>query len=100
MDFIAKAYLTTTDGKVRSLKKEIFTLNKGDLITCIVPGAGGYGNPYERDPQKVLTDVTKEVVSIEKAKDDYGVVIDPKTLKIDMEATQKIRQKLAGKESH
>jgi N-methylhydantoinase B len=97
---LAKAYLTTTDGKVRSLKKEIFTLNKGDLITCIVPGAGGYGNPYERDPQKVLTDVTKEVVSIEKAKDDYGVVIDPKTLKIDMEATQKIRQKLAGKESH
>jgi N-methylhydantoinase B len=89
---LAEAYLTTADGMKQPLNKEIFTLNKGDLVTCIVPGAGGWGNPFERDPQKVLSDVVKEVVSIKQARDEYLVVIDPKTMTIDTTETEKLRK--------
>jgi N-methylhydantoinase B len=91
---LAEAYLTTADGKRRHLKKEIFVLNKGDIITCILPGAGGFGNPHERDIENVLRDVEKGVVSIEKAQSDYGVVINKETMEVDLEATKKLREKL------
>lgn len=89
---LAEAYLTTADGRRRRLKKEIFVLNKGDLITCILPGAGGWGNPYERNIEKVLKDVKKGVVSIEKAQRDYWVVIDEHTMEVDFETTRKLRE--------
>lgn len=89
---LAEAYLTTADGKRRRLKKEIFVLNKGDLITCILPGAGGWGNPYDRETGRVLRDVEKEIVSIEKAESEYGVIINSQTMQVDFEATQKLRE--------
>jgi N-methylhydantoinase B len=39
----------------------------------------------------VAADVVNGYVSIEKAREDYGVVIDPATLKVDLEETDKIR---------
>ena len=66
----------------------------GDVIEFDSAGGGGYGNPLERDPLAVEADVVNGYVSIEKARDDYGVVIDSETLKVDEEETDKIR---AGK---
>ncbi len=63
----------------------------GDVIQFISAGGGGYGDPLERDPQAVEQDVGNEYVSIEQARNNYGVVIDPKTLKVDLAATRKIR---------
>jgi len=57
-------------------------------------GGGGYGNPLERDSEMVERDVMEGYVSLEKAKEDYGVVIDPKTLKVNEEATRKLRESL------
>jgi N-methylhydantoinase B len=91
---LAEAYLTTADGKRRRLKKEIFVLNKGDLITCILPGAGGWGNPYDREIGKILRDVEKGIVGTEKAESDYGVVINRQTMQVDFEATRKLRERL------
>jgi N-methylhydantoinase B len=54
-------------------------------------GGGGYGDPYLRPVAKVQKDVKNGVVSVEKAREDYGVVIDPKTLILDQEATDKLR---------
>ena len=68
----------------------------GDTISFVSAGGGGYGNPFERDPETVERDVQYEYVSIEKAKTDYGVVITPDTLKLDLEATQKLRKSLEG----
>jgi N-methylhydantoinase B len=56
----------------------------GDVIEFHSAGGGGYGNPLERDPQAVEEDVLNGYVSIEKAREDYGVVIDPATLKVDL----------------
>jgi N-methylhydantoinase B len=50
-------------------------MKKGDVIRVITPGAGGYGDPKKRPVEKVLQDVVEEKVSVEKAKELYGVVI-------------------------
>jgi N-methylhydantoinase B len=63
----------------------------GDVIQFHSAGGGGYGDPLTRDPAAVEQDVINEYVSIEQARDNYGVVIDPKTLKVDVEETIKLR---------
>ncbi len=70
-------------------------LNPGSVVTIDAAGGGGYGNPFERDPEMVERDVQEGYVSLDKAKEDYGVVIDPKTLKVDWEATKRQREKLS-----
>ncbi|MFC1902889.1 hydantoinase B/oxoprolinase family protein [Chloroflexota bacterium] len=72
-------------------------LKPGDVVTFHNPGGGGYGDPLERDPEIVEQDVMKGYVSLEKAREDYGVVIDPQTLKLDLKATEKLRQSWKGK---
>jgi len=66
-------------------------LKPGDVVTIDAAGGGGCGNPLERDPEMIERDVLEGYVSIERAREDYGVVIDPKTLKVDMEATKRLR---------
>jgi N-methylhydantoinase B len=66
----------------------------GDTVIIDVAGGGGYGNPYERDVALVESDVTNGYVSVEKAKEDYGVVIDPKTMTSEPEETTKLRESL------
>ena len=48
-------------------------LKKGDIVSLRLPGAGGYGNPRERDPESVNRDVRDAKVSRAKAKEEYGV---------------------------
>ena len=57
-------------------------------------GGAGVGDPLERDPSLVAIDVLNEYVSIQSAKNDYGVIIDPNTLQIDIKATVKLREDL------
>jgi len=47
----------------------------GDVLSFQQSGAGGYGDPLERDPQRVLDDVLDEYVSAEAAREAYGVVL-------------------------
>jgi len=65
-------------------------------------GGGGYGDPLNRDPQKVVADVEDEYVSIERAEKDYGVVIkvldsELGEYAIDEDATAKARKHIAAK---
>lgn len=61
---------------------DVIFLEYGDTVTLITASGGGYGNPSERDSNLVLADVKYGYVSIQSAKEDYGVVIDPDTLTI------------------
>ena len=47
-------------------KTTSFPLKKGDIIRVETPGAGGYGDPMKREPEKVLTDVIEQKVSVEE----------------------------------
>ncbi|MBW1852039.1 MAG: hydantoinase B/oxoprolinase family protein [Deltaproteobacteria bacterium] len=63
----------------------------GDVVTMDTAGGGGFGDPFERELELVENDVADGYVSIESAKEDYGVVIDQKTMKIDVDASRKLR---------
>jgi N-methylhydantoinase B len=47
----------------------------GDSIVAVRACAGGYGNPYERDPADVLDDVLDEYITADQAFAQYGVRI-------------------------
>ncbi len=73
-----------------------YRIKGGDRFTRPTAGGGGFGDPLERDPEKVLEDVIDEYVSVARAEKDYGVVInviDPDVLEyeIDHDATQATR---------
>ena len=70
-------------------KINVVPVNRGDTITMMMPGAGGYGDPYLRDPAAVLGDVTWGFVTPETAERDYGVVIHNGA--VDEAATQAAR---------
>ena len=65
----------------------------GNVIQFESAGGGGYGDPLQRDPQAVAADVVNGYVSLEKALEDYGIVIDPLTLKVDAPGTEKVRDR-------
>jgi len=69
-------------------------LKAGDGFLVEVGGGGGYWNPVERDPERVLADVRSGYVSLEAARRDYGVVIrqNNRQFQIDLVATEKLRK--------
>jgi len=68
-------------------------LADNDVLMVEFGGGGGWGDPLKRDPKMVLEDVIDEYVSVKSALDDYGVVIDEKTLQLDQDATADCRKK-------
>ncbi|MBI2369884.1 MAG: hydantoinase B/oxoprolinase family protein [Deltaproteobacteria bacterium] len=77
----------------RRLKaKGLEGLQQGDVVSMQVPGAGGYGDPLERDLAQIEADVRDGKVSVEAARRDYQVVIDPAGLRVDLDATKRLRQ--------
>jgi N-methylhydantoinase B len=69
-------------------------LNPGDVVIMDAAGGGGYGDPLERDMEQVERDMENGYVSLEGARESYGVVIDPETLTVDREETEKLRESL------
>ena len=63
----------------------------GDSLVCLGPAGGGYGDPFEREPGRVLDDVLDGLISRETALHDYGVVIDD-ALRLDEAATAAARR--------
>jgi N-methylhydantoinase B len=65
-------------------------LAKGDLLTIVTGGGGGYGDPLERDVERVVEDVEEGLVTVEAAREFYGVVFDADG-KLDLAATEALR---------
>ena len=63
---------------------------KDGRFVCYGPAGSGYGNPLERDPAKVADDVLDEVISVETALKEYGVVVSTKGV-VDRVAAKKAR---------
>ena len=64
----------------------------GTVLSHRTAGGGGYGDPKERDVIAVLDDVLDEFITVDDAREIYGVIIDPATHSIDEAATAKLRQ--------
>ena len=80
--------------KFSGLRTEI-----GDVVSYFSPSGGGYGNPLERMPEKVLDDVLDGFIDVEHARDAYGVVLHSADngydWALDKEGTQKLRASLS-----
>ncbi|HEY0438988.1 MAG TPA: hydantoinase B/oxoprolinase family protein [Xanthobacteraceae bacterium] len=63
----------------------------GATVEQYASGGGGYGNPHERDAGLVAAEVRDGLLSRDKARKDYGVVIDEVSLQADRDATAKLR---------
>jgi N-methylhydantoinase B len=68
----------------------------GDRLRHVVGGCGGYGDPLERDPQRVLEDVIAEKISVKRALEQYGVAVDFERRTIDWVRTETLRRKTAA----
>lgn len=71
----------------------------GAMFRYLTNGGGGWGDPFGREPERVLRDVRDGYVSVEGAARDYGVVVtgdpddDPEGIAVDQEATKALRVK-------
>ncbi len=86
--------LVRTDGTETFLpaKCDDIEVNAGDILYFNTWGGGGWGDPYQRDPELVRQDVIRELVTIDGAK-RYGVVIAD-DLTVDNAATEALRKQL------
>jgi N-methylhydantoinase B len=80
-----RVYQTTTKDLVEDVRE-------GTVLFQQAGGGGGYGLPYLRDPVLVAKEVKNGIISIERAKEDYRVILDPETFELDAEATRELRE--------
>jgi len=81
------------NGEPLAADASVVNLRPGDEVVYNVPGGGGFGPPEERDPELVAKDVRYGFVSVESARRDYRVAIDPKSGEVDWEETQALRSR-------
>ena len=67
------------------------TVRRGDVYRHELAGAGGWGDPLQRDPERVLHDVMEEKITVAYARREYGVAIDERTWKVVPEETTRLR---------
>lgn len=98
-----EAHLVRRDGSCRRLIDIVGeqVVDAGERIVSLSAGGGGYGDPLTRDVDAVLEDVVEGFISIERARDAYGVVIhgDPKrveSLGVDAQASASIRSSVSA----
>ena len=71
---------------------EPYSMKQGDVFRHFMAGGGGYGDPLQRDPAHVLQDVIEEMISVEGAARDYGVVIEGDPPATNHAQTTRLRQ--------
>lgn len=87
----ARQFLRKKDGTLQSLDIcTHVTVEPGESIISVCTGAGGYGSPYERSPHLVAKDVREGLVTVERARQVYGVALAP-DFSVDLNATVVLR---------
>ena len=84
------------DAKTELPTVSMETLQPNEMMISLSSGGGGFGDPLDRDPEKVRHDTREGYVTLEKARDIYGVVIktDSELYSVDVEATRALRKEL------
>jgi N-methylhydantoinase B len=87
--------LIRTDGTEEDLpsKVENVPVQAGDKLVFSTAGGGGLGDPLEREPETVATEVRRGLISVDAARDDYGVVLDDDDT-VDADATDRQREEI------
>jgi N-methylhydantoinase B len=91
---VSRAILADASGATTSLPSKIVVpLNEGATLDIFTSGGAGYGDPFERLPEAVLSDVLDGRVSREAAERNYGVIFIERdaNLAVDLDATRQRR---------
>lgn len=84
--------LMERDGSITSLpSKTSGAMRSGNMVTHEQPGGGGFGNPLERDPQRVADDVWNGKITVGYARERHHVEVDPQSGRLDLATTRKLR---------
>jgi N-methylhydantoinase B len=66
------------DSELRELPAKCrLTIRRGDVFRYVLGGAGGWGDPAERDPPRLAHDVAEGKLSEEYVRREYGIAVDP-----------------------
>jgi N-methylhydantoinase B len=76
--------------------KSTFYAGPTDIVSMQTPGGGGCGDPREREPTAVLDDVRCGKTSLDRAREVYGVVINPESWSVDLKETSRLRKTRGG----
>jgi N-methylhydantoinase B len=87
------------DERILNPLSEGTLLNAGDVVRVETGGGGGWGDPYEREPDQVLSDVLGGFISARAALDDYGVVLGVGQATVDYNATYQQRGRWASSDN-
>ena len=71
--------------------KTKYILKPDQKITLELPGGEGFYPPEERDPEMVRQDVIDGLVSLAQAREAYRVVLDPETIELNLQETEKLQ---------
>jgi N-methylhydantoinase B len=92
--------VSTTEGRELHPKRQQ-RIEAKDRVVLSLPGGGGYGDPLGRDPTLVADDVGNGLVSVERAREVYGVVLkegeEPGSYAPDTEATDRLRARATSR---
>lgn len=87
-------HLRGMDGGVEEIDGGMFfNIKAGDILESLTSGGAGFGHPFDRDPELVRQDVLDDFLTVEEAREAYGVIINPDTLHIDQVGTENLRIK-------
>ncbi len=96
-DRVPVARIVREDGRMEEVApKATLRLAAGDQLHVFTAGGAGYGDPLQREPQAVLSDVLDRRVSARAARDDYGVVLALGDGTVVAEETRRLRERMAG----
>ena len=92
----SNAWIVDPDGEKRPLPAKTTTqVEAGTRIVLRTAGGGGFGDPLEREPERVARDVLEGFIGEKRAREAYGVVLD-ETGSPDGEATEQLRKSGKG----
>jgi N-methylhydantoinase B len=96
----ARCTITRRDGEVEriapdTMKAQRITVRPGDVVVIEGTSGGGYGDPLERPVELVARDVLDGLVSVARARSEYGVVVDEAGA-VDLAATAVLRSEVRG----
>jgi N-methylhydantoinase B len=92
----SEKWLVRKDGSRQPLpsKTDNVRVYAGDRVIFRTAGAGGWGDPLERDPLRTRNDVARKLMSETKAREEYGVVLTGAGLDVDRRATEELRDSM------
>ena len=90
-------YIHHHDGEEEVLSsKTTIDVRPGEIVSYETCGGGGFGPAWERDPERVLSDVRLGKVSPERARACYGVAVNTESWTVDLDATAFLRATQRG----